>query len=160
MRLRPSPSRPRRALPRPRNQPSYNQNHSLGTTSTYILKGGFHGCRTPQTILNFPQKDCLRTRKVSRLHFYDLRTFVGKFCRRDLRTFSAEFWRRNPQTESLLECMHQQPTRVDSPKDGGAGSTLSHPIEQRKCWGATTPQEYEPRSLLVNEDNVGEPRRR
>ena len=40
--------------------------------------------------------------------FYDLRTFVGKFCRRDLRTFSAEFWRlkrRNPQTESLLECM-------------------------------------------------------
>ena len=103
--------------------------------------------------LNFPQKDCLRTRKeVSRLHclqsywrsfslfmsspwnklsiktlkhyilnknatltpnscdFYDLRTFVGKFCRRDLRTFSAEFWRlkrRNPQTESLLECMIQ-----------------------------------------------------
>ena len=41
--------------------------------------------------------------------FYDLRTFVGKFCRCDLRTFSAEFWRlkrRNPQTESLFECMH------------------------------------------------------
>jgi len=40
--------------------------------------------------------------------FYDLRTFVAKFCRRDLRTFSADFWRlekRNPQTESLLECM-------------------------------------------------------
>ena len=116
----------------------------------YIQKGGSRGSRNPQTILNFPQKDCLRTRKLSRLHclqsywrsfslfmsspwnklsiktlkhyilnknatltpnscdFYDLRTFVGKFCRRDLRTFSAEFWRlkrRNPQTESLLECM-------------------------------------------------------
>ena len=34
----------------------------------YIQKGGSCGCRTPQTILNFPQKDCLRTRKVSRLH--------------------------------------------------------------------------------------------
>ena len=116
----------------------------------YILKGGARGARTPQTILNFPQKDCLRTRKVSRLHclqsywrsfplfmfshwnklsiktlkqyilnknstltpnscdFYDLRTFVAKFCRCDLRTFSAEFWRlkrQNPQTESLSECM-------------------------------------------------------
>ena len=35
---------------------------------SYIQKGGSRGCRTPQTILNFPQKDCLRTRKVSRLH--------------------------------------------------------------------------------------------
>ena len=34
----------------------------------YIQKGGSRGSRTPQTILNFPQKDCLRTRKVSRLH--------------------------------------------------------------------------------------------
>ena len=34
----------------------------------YILKGGSRGSRNPQTILNFPQKDCLRTRKVSRLH--------------------------------------------------------------------------------------------
>ena len=34
----------------------------------YIQKGGSRGSRNPQTILNFPQKDCLRTRKVSRLH--------------------------------------------------------------------------------------------
>jgi len=34
----------------------------------YILKGGSRGSRNPQTILNFPQKDCLRSRKVSRLH--------------------------------------------------------------------------------------------
>ena len=35
---------------------------------SYILKGGARGAWTPQTILNFPQKDCLRTRKVSRLN--------------------------------------------------------------------------------------------
>ena len=34
----------------------------------YIQKGGSRGSRNPQTILNFPQKDCLRTRNVSRLH--------------------------------------------------------------------------------------------
>ena len=37
-------------------------------TWPYILKGGSRGSRNPQTILNFPQKDCLRSRKVSRLH--------------------------------------------------------------------------------------------
>ena len=35
---------------------------------SYILKGGACGCRTRQPILNFTQKDCLRTQKVSRLH--------------------------------------------------------------------------------------------
>ena len=40
----------------------------LCPSCAYILKGGARGARTPQTILNFPQKDCLRTRKVSRLH--------------------------------------------------------------------------------------------
>ena len=39
-------------------------------TNPYIQKGGSRGSRTPQTILNFPQKDCLRTRKVSRLHCF------------------------------------------------------------------------------------------
>ena len=43
-----------------RNQPIMSQ--------PYIQKGGSRGSRTPQTILNFPQKDCLSTRKVSRLH--------------------------------------------------------------------------------------------
>ena len=38
------------------------------TNLPYILKGGARSARTPQTILNFPQKDCLRTRKVSKLH--------------------------------------------------------------------------------------------
>ena len=32
----------------------------------YIQKGGFRGFRNPQTILNFPQKDCLRMQKLSR----------------------------------------------------------------------------------------------
>ena len=31
----------------------------------YILKTGFAGFQNPQTIWNFPQKDCLRTRKLS-----------------------------------------------------------------------------------------------
>ena len=31
----------------------------------YILKAGFAGFQNPQTIWNFPQKDCLRTRKLS-----------------------------------------------------------------------------------------------
>ena len=30
----------------------------------YILKAGFAGSQKPQIILNFPQKDCLRTRKT------------------------------------------------------------------------------------------------
>ena len=34
----------------------------------YILKGGSRGSRNPQTILNFPQKDCLTSWKESRLH--------------------------------------------------------------------------------------------
>ena len=34
----------------------------------YILKVGFAEYKNPQMILNFPQRDCLRTRKVSRLH--------------------------------------------------------------------------------------------
>ena len=34
----------------------------------YILKVGLAGCKNPQMILIFPQRDCLRTRKVSRLH--------------------------------------------------------------------------------------------
>ena len=32
---------------------------------SYILKAGFAGFQNPQTIWNFPQKDCLRTRKIS-----------------------------------------------------------------------------------------------
>ena len=32
---------------------------------TYILKTGFAGSQKPQKNLNFPQKDCLRTRKLS-----------------------------------------------------------------------------------------------
>ena len=35
---------------------------------TYILKVGLAGCKNPQMILIFPQRDCLRTWKVSRLH--------------------------------------------------------------------------------------------
>ena len=34
----------------------------------YILKVGFAEYKNPQMILNFPQKDCLSTWKVSRLH--------------------------------------------------------------------------------------------
>ena len=33
---------------------------------SYILKVGLAGWKNPQMILNFPQKDCLRMRKVSR----------------------------------------------------------------------------------------------
>ena len=33
----------------------------LWCTGAYILKGGARGARTPQTIWNCPQKDCLRT---------------------------------------------------------------------------------------------------
>ena len=36
----------------------------LVTTRPYILKTGFRGFRNPQKILNFPQKDCLRMRKL------------------------------------------------------------------------------------------------
>ena len=35
----------------------------------YILKAGFAGFQNPQTIWNFPQKDCLRTRKISILQY-------------------------------------------------------------------------------------------
>merc|ERR1711989_216555 len=31
----------------------------------YIQEAGFAGSQKPQVILNFPQKDCLRTRKLS-----------------------------------------------------------------------------------------------
>ena len=34
-------------------------------THTYILKTGFAGSQKPQKNWNFPQKDCLRTRKLS-----------------------------------------------------------------------------------------------
>ena len=34
-------------------------------SEAYILKTGFAGFQNPQTIWNFPQKDCLRTRKIS-----------------------------------------------------------------------------------------------
>ena len=34
----------------------------------YILKTGFRGFRNPQKTLNFPQKYCLKTRKLSILH--------------------------------------------------------------------------------------------
>ena len=37
-------------------------------SSAYFLKARVLVVQTPQTILNFPQKDCLRMRKVSRLH--------------------------------------------------------------------------------------------
>ena len=82
----------------------------------YIQKGGFRGLRNPKTILNFPQKDYLRTRKLSILQcvleikpkllptflpkitnyhqllpiitkIIDLCTFVAKFYCRDLRTY-------------------------------------------------------------------------
>ena len=41
--------------------------HLLNTinTETYILKAGVAGVQTPQTILNFLQRDCLRTQKLS-----------------------------------------------------------------------------------------------
>ena len=32
---------------------------------TYILKVGLAGYKNPQMILNFPQRDCLRTRKLT-----------------------------------------------------------------------------------------------
>ena len=35
----------------------------------YILKAGFAGSQKPQTSLNFLQKDCVRTRKLSILQF-------------------------------------------------------------------------------------------
>ena len=38
----------------------------LALAYAYILKVGFAGYKNPQMILNFPQKDCLRMRKVSR----------------------------------------------------------------------------------------------
>ena len=40
--------------------------------------------------------------------FYDLCTFVAKFCRQNLRTFPADFWRLKSRIRrlfSLLECM-------------------------------------------------------
>ena len=36
---------------------------------SYILKAGFAGFQNPQTIWNFPQKDRLRTRKISILQY-------------------------------------------------------------------------------------------
>ena len=41
--------------------------HLLNTinTETYILKAGVAGVQTPQTILTFLQRDCLRTQKLS-----------------------------------------------------------------------------------------------
>ena len=36
-------------------------------SSAYIPKVGYAGYKNPQMILNFPQRDCLRTRKVSKL---------------------------------------------------------------------------------------------
>ena len=92
------------------------------TICTYILKAGFAGFQKPQKILNFLQKDYLRTRKLSILQcvleikpkllptflpkitnyhrllpiitkIIDLRTYVGKFYCRDLRTFSADLLR-------------------------------------------------------------------
>ena len=45
------------------------KSHKCTTNSkSYFLKARVRRVQTPQTILNFPQKDCLRTRKVSRLH--------------------------------------------------------------------------------------------
>ena len=46
---------------------SINISINIKNVQPYILKGRARGARTPQTILNFPQKDCLRMRKVSRL---------------------------------------------------------------------------------------------
>ena len=41
---------------------------SSAAQKAYILKVGYAGYKNPQMILNFPQRDCLRTRKLSRLH--------------------------------------------------------------------------------------------
>ena len=54
---------------------------------TYILKAGVAGVQTSQTIWNFPQKDCLRTRKLSiwvpkNNRFWNLSQIKVKFCRK------------------------------------------------------------------------------
>ena len=36
---------------------------------SYILNAGFAGFQNPQTNWNFPQKDCLRTQKISILQY-------------------------------------------------------------------------------------------
>ena len=50
-------------------QPTYHQTDSELAPSAsqyaYILKAGFVGSQKPQIVLNFPQRDCLRTRQLS-----------------------------------------------------------------------------------------------
>ena len=60
------PSAPHRS-PRPQSHLAHTD-QTLGEPKctkkyqpTYILKAAVPGVQTPQTILNFPQKDCLRT---------------------------------------------------------------------------------------------------
>ena len=45
----------------------YHQAHTFALNlikGAHILKAGFNGSQKPQIVLNFPQKDCLRTRKT------------------------------------------------------------------------------------------------
>ena len=43
----------------------FTEQHNFTRSNPYILKAGFAGFQNPHTIWNFPQKDCLRTRKLS-----------------------------------------------------------------------------------------------
>ena len=43
--------------------------NNLFKERAYILKAGVSGVQTPQTIWNFPKKDCLRTQKLSKLQY-------------------------------------------------------------------------------------------
>ena len=51
------------------NSPNKMMGADLQRKGAYILKAGFAGFQNPQTIWNFPQKDCLRTRKISILQY-------------------------------------------------------------------------------------------
>ena len=49
------------------NSPNKMMGADLQRKGAYILKAGFAGFQNPQTIRNFPQKDCLR--KISILQY-------------------------------------------------------------------------------------------
>ena len=63
----------------------------LAAFCTYILKGGSRGSRNPQTILNFPQKDCLRSRKSIKITlFAELLTVISPNYVQSLINFSMK----------------------------------------------------------------------
>ena len=63
--------------------------------SAYILKAGF---QNPQTIWNFPQKDCLRTRKIL------------QFCNMLEIKVKRHLWRPKCVEKSCITCSHNKHT--------------------------------------------------